>query len=233
MMDNSQSAAVAAALRAAGQKVVEYPMVMGVSNGSPADGKLKPGDFILRINNRAVSSTDEVREAINKHAVGEAILFTILRDRQELTQTITTVASNANASQPVVGINLAIGYSYAPRVTFRISPDIGGPSAGLIFALAVYDMVGPDDLIADRSVAGTGTITGSGTVGAIGGIQEKIAGAEAAGATVFLVPADNCPDVQGLATPVRLVRVATLTDAITTLENLNDPARAANVRSCA
>jgi len=207
-------------------------MVMGVSNGSPADGKLKPGDFILQINGKEVSTTDDVKAAVNKVAVGEAILFKILRDRQALTQTIITAASNANPAQPVVGINLTIGYSYEPRVTFRISPDIGGPSAGLIFALAIYDMVTSGDLIADRSVAGTGTITGDGKVGAIGGIQEKIAGAEAAGATVFLVPADNCADVQGLATSVRLVRVATLSDAIAALEDLKDPGRAPTVEGC-
>jgi len=232
MMDNSQSAAVAAALRAAGKRVVEYPMVVGVSNGSPADGRLKPGDFILRVDNKAVSSTEAVRAAINTHQVGEAIVFTVLRDRQQLNETITTVASNASATTPVVGINLTIGYSYAPTVTFRISPDIGGPSAGLVFALAVYDAINPDNLIDGRSVAGTGTITGNGEVGAIGGIQEKVAGAEAAGATIFLVPSDNCADVQGVSTAVRLVRVATLTDAIDALTALKDPARAAGVRGC-
>jgi Lon-like protease len=232
MMDNSQSAAVAAGLRAAGQKVTEYPMVMGVSNGSPADGKLKPGDFILRVDNKVVSTIDDVRAAINKHEVGEAIVFTILRDGQQLTETITTVASNTDASTPVVGINLTIGYSYEPEVTFRIDPGIGGPSAGLIFALAVYDQVTLDDLIAGRSVAGTGTITGDGAVGGIGGIQEKIAGAEGAGATIFLVPADNCADVIGLSTPVRLVKVHTLAEAINALETLKDPARAGSVPGC-
>lgn len=232
MMDNSQSAAVAAALRAADKRVVEYPMVVGVSNGSPADGRLKPGDFILRVDNKSVSSTEAVRAAINTHQVGEAIVFTVLRDRQQLNETITSVASHASPTTPVVGINLTIGYSYAPAVTFRISPDIGGPSAGLMFALAVYDAITPEDLIDGRSVAGTGTITGDGQVGAIGGIQEKVAGAETAGATIFLVPSDNCADVQGLSTTVRLARVSTLADAIEALTALKDPARAAGVQGC-
>ncbi|MFT4215677.1 MAG: PDZ domain-containing protein [Micropruina sp.] len=232
MMDDSQSAAVAAALRAAGEKVVEYPMVTAISNGSPADGRLEPGDFVLKVNKQTVRTIADVRDAINKSAVGEAVVFDILRDRQALAPTMITVGSHANPSQPVVGIELAIGYSYAPRVAFRISPDIGGPSAGLIFALAVYDMVAPGDLLAGRSVAGTGTIAGDGTVGSIGGIQEKIAGAETAGATVFLVPAANCPDVLGLATSMRLVRVATLSEAIAALEDLKDPALAGNVRGC-
>ncbi|MFT4294806.1 MAG: PDZ domain-containing protein [Micropruina sp.] len=232
MMDTSQSAAVAAGLRAAGEKVVEYPMVTGVSNGSPADGKLRPGDFILRINDKPVKTTRAVGAEISKSAVGDPILFTLLRDRAETRETVITVSANANPAQPVVGINLGIGYSYVPRVNFRINPDIGGPSAGLIFALAVYDLVSPDDLIAGRSVAGTGTIDGDGAVHGIGGIQEKIAGAEAAGVTVFLVPADNCPDVVGLSTPVRLVRVSTLSEAIAALEDLKDPARAAKVVGC-
>ena len=231
-MDNSQSAAVAAGLRAAGQKVTEYPMVQAVSNGSPADGKLKPGDFILRIDNKTVSTIEGVRRSIQSHAVGQAILFTVLRDGQQVSETVTGVASNANPNSPVVGINLAVGYSYTPTVTFRIDSGIGGPSAGLIFALAVYDEVTPDDLIAGRSVAGTGTIDGQGSVGAIGGIQEKVAGAEAAGATIFLVPATNCSDVAQLSTTVRLVRVATLAEAITALQDLKDPAKAGSVQGC-
>ena len=232
MMDTSQSAAVAAGLRAAGKKVVEYPMVVGVSNGSPADGRLKPGDFILRVDNKVVNTTEAVRAAINAHQVGDAIMFTVLRERQQHNETITSVASNADPTTPVVGINLTVGYFYAPSVTFRISGDIGGPSAGLVFALAVYDAITPDNLIDGRSVAGTGTITGDGTVGGIGGIQEKVAGAEAAGSTVFLVPAVNCADVRGLATAVRLVRVATLAEAIEALNALEDPARADAVQGC-
>jgi len=81
-------------------------------------------------------------------------------------------------------------------------------------------------------VAGTGTITGDGSVGAIGGLQEKVAGAEAAGATIFLVPATNCPDVAHLSTPVRLVKVATLAQAITALQDLKDPAKAGSVAGC-
>ena len=231
-MDNSQSAAVAAGLRAAGQKVTEYPMVQAVSNGSPADGRLKPGDFILRIDNKTVSTIEGVRRSIQAHAVGDVILFTVLRDGQQVSESVTGVASNTNPNSPVVGINLDVGYSYAPTVTFRIDSGIGGPSAGLIFALAVYDEVTHDDLIAGRSVAGTGTITGDGSVGAIGGLQEKVAGAEAAGATIFLVPATNCPDVAHLSTPVRLVKVATLAQAITALQDLKDPAKAGSVAGC-
>jgi Lon-like protease len=231
-MDNSQSAAVAAGLRAAGQKVTEYPMVQAVSNGSPADGRLKPGDFILRIDNKTVSTIEGVRRSIQAHAVGDVILFTVLRDGEQVSESVTGVASNTNPNSPVVGINLDVGYSYAPTVTFRIDSGIGGPSAGLIFALAVYDEVTHDDLIAGRSVAGTGTITGDGSVGAIGGIQEKVAGAEAAGATIFLVPATNCPDVAHLSTPVRLVKVATLAQAITALQDLKDPAKAGSVAGC-
>lgn len=232
MMDNSQSAAVASALRAAGEKVVEYPMVVGVSNGGPSDGVLKPGDFILRVDNKAVGTTDAVRRAINQHAVGDAIVFAIVRDRRQSNQTVKSVASNANPSTPVVGINLTSGYSYAPTVSFRISPDIGGPSAGLIFALAVYDQVTAEDLIAGRSVAGTGTITGDGRVGPIGGIQEKIAGAEAAGARIFLVPAANCADAAPLSSAVRLIQVASLAEAVSALENLKDPAKAPSVKGC-
>jgi len=99
--------------------------------------------------------------------------------------------------------------------------DVGGPSAGLMFALGIVDLLTPGDLTAGASVAGTGTIDPAGAVGPIGGIQQKLRGARDSGATVFLVPAANCDEARG-APPkgLRLVKVDTLSGALDDLADL-------------
>ena len=115
---------------------------------------------------------------------------------------------------PVVGITLGTGYRYEPEISFDFGQQIGGPSAGLVFALAIYDKITEGPLLDGRHVAGTGTITPTG----VGGRDRRHPGedrrAEKAGATVFLVPAANCDDLAGVRTDLTLIRVATLGDAI-------------------
>ena len=232
MMDDSQAHAVIAALRAAGQPVSELPRIDAVSLSGPALNRLKPGDLVTAVDGAAVHSPKDVAEAIRRHKVGAAVVFTILRNGRQETQTLTTVASQQNALQPVVGIELGIGYQYTPRVSYGINPSIVGPSAGLVFALAIYDLITPDDLLAGRKVAGTGSITPEGGVRPIGGLQEKIRGAEKAGAQVFLVPADNCADLVGVRTKMDLVKVSTLRDAITGLQKLKNSPDGTGVPRC-
>jgi PDZ domain-containing protein len=124
------------------------------------------------------------------------------------------------------------GYQYTPSVQFSVDPNVGGGSGGLMFALAVYDKITPGDLLGGRTVAGTGTISADGTVGAIGGIQEKIAGAQAAGAKVFFVPAQNCDDTKGASTTMTLVKVSTLSDAINALPLALDPSPGKSPPAC-
>jgi len=134
---------------------------------------------------------------------------------------VTTVESNAQPDVPVVGITLGTGYRYAPEISFDLGQQIGGPSAGLVFALAIYDKITDGALLAGRHLAGTGQITPNGDVEGIGGIQEKIAAAQKAGATAFLVPAANCRDLDGVNTSMALIKVSTLPDAIKAVQTLN------------
>ena len=99
--------------------------------------------------------------------------------------------------------------------------DVGGPSAGLMFSLGIYDKLSPDNITGGKFIAGTGTIDAQGNVGAIGGIQQKMVAARDAGATVFLTPASNCSDTVG-AVPkgLRLVKVATMQNALADLQML-------------
>jgi PDZ domain-containing protein len=217
MMDTSQQDAVVAALRAADQPVEALPVVSSVTVSAPAHGRLQPGDLILAVDGVSTSTPGEVRDAIRSGAVGEVMTITVERDRRTLPVEVRTSAGNSDPKVPVIGIEIGIGYRYAPRVHFGVDDEVGGPSAGLVFAVALYDQITPEDLLRARSVAGTGDIDADGRVGPIGGLQQKIASAEGVGATVFLVPAGNCRDLAGLRTSLELIRVDTLDDAITGL----------------
>jgi PDZ domain-containing protein len=216
-MTGSQDSAVAAALQEA--QVPYKPKVSTVSPKSPADGKLKPGDIVLKVDGTTPTKVPEVGELVRKHKVGEDVSFLISRGGKEQTVVVKTAATPGDKTRPMVGIT--IGVESPVKVTVNLGQDIGGPSAGTAFALAIYDKLTDGDLLAGKHIAGTGTIDALGQVGAIGGIQQKIAGAKNDGATVFLVPAPNCEaalhaDVGG----IRLVKITTLHEAIGALKAL-------------
>jgi PDZ domain-containing protein len=159
----------------------------------------------------------QVGEFVRRHKVGDNVAFLIRRGGTEETVQLKTVATPGEATRPMVGIT--IGVDSRVTVTVNLGQDIGGPSAGTAFALAIYDKLTPGALLAGKHVAGTGTIDALGQVGAIGGIQQKIAGAKQDGATIFLVPAPNCAaalhaDVKG----IQLVKITTLSEAIAALK---------------
>ena len=222
-MSTSQSASVVAALRAADVTVNQLPMVVSVAASGPSAGRLQPGDLITTVDGTAVATRPAVTEAIQAHSVGDPITIGYIRDSVSGVETITSRASATQADVPAIGVTLGMGYVYAPRITFGIDPAIGGPSAGLMFALAIYDKITPDELAAGRVIAGTGSIDEGGNIGAIGGLQEKVAGAVRDHADVFLMPRVNCAELGG-PVDVRVVPVATLAEAIAALEALNDPA---------
>lgn len=232
MMTNSQADAVVAALRAAGQPVTELPMVTGVTLSGPALNRLKPGDMITKVDAKAVQTVNDVATVIQAHRVGEPVVFTVERSGKPESVTVTTVAAPNNPQQPHVGIRLGVGYKYSPTVSYGIDPDIVGPSAGIVFALGIYDLVTPEDLLEGRRVAGTGEITPEGTVQAIGGVQEKVRGAEKAGAQIFLVPEANCKDLAGMETDMEVVAVGTLREAIGGLQKLKSSKDGTGVPRC-
>ena len=224
MMSTAQDDAVVAALRADDQPVSTLPAVFSVTVGGPAHTRLLPGDLVLAVDGVPTSKRAEVSQQIRTHKPGDTVRFRVVRQRVETTVQVPTVESTTQGGVPVVGITLGQGYRYQPRISFELGRRIGGPSAGLVFALAIYDKITPGELLAGRHVAGTGSISADGQVGRIGAIQEKIAGAEDAGASVFLVPASNCGDLAGVRTDMTLVKVGTLTDAIGALEALQQGA---------
>jgi PDZ domain-containing protein len=232
MMSTAQDDAVVAALRADRQPVSTLPAIFSVTVGAPAHTLLLPGDLVLAVDEVPTPDETAVGRQIRTHRPGDTATFRVVRQRVETTVRVPIVESTTQEGLPVVGITLGQGYRYQPRISFELGQRIGGPSAGLVFALAIYDKITTGELLAGRHVAGTGSITPDGEVGSIGGIQEKIAGAEDAGATVFLVPAGNCGDLVGVRTDLTLVKVSTLRDAVGALETLQQPGGVDGVPRC-
>jgi PDZ domain-containing protein len=164
----------------------------------------------------------DVSAAISGHKVGDTVKFTIRRGGADSDVDVATAASpdRTAARKPVVGVVLREKFRFPVTVKISVG-DVGGPSAGLMFSLGIYDKLTPDDVTGGKFVAGTGTITPEGQVGPIGGIQQKMIAAHHAGATVFLTPTQNCADaVASDPKGLRLVRVDTMHGALQALSAL-------------
>jgi PDZ domain-containing protein len=224
LMDRSKETALVVALREVGYEIepsgVEVTQVVA---GTPADGKLRAGDRILKADGRAVASTEDVRAAITGHEIGERVAFRIDRDDTEKDGSVQVREADG---QPRVGIMLRDLFPDLPvKVSIETENNIGGPSAGLMFTLSIIDKLTPEDLTGGRRIAGTGEIALDGGVLPVGGVAEKLIAVRRLGVTTFLIPAENCDSVRGrVPDGLRLVKVATIADA---LRFLRDPKAAA------
>jgi len=215
-MTSSQDAATAAALTELGYDVTEA-VVAGVDKGSPADGTLKAGDVVLAVDGTEVANSDELVTAVKAADAGTPIEFDVRRKGKDLQLSVTPREVDG---RPQVGIQVGTQTTKFPvDVTIAIDPNIGGPSAGLMFSLGIYDTLTKGSLTDGRTIAGTGTIDAAGNVGPIGGIQQKIVGARNAGAELFLVPPDNCDEAVGAANgDMRLVEAPSTHSAIDSIK---------------
>jgi PDZ domain-containing protein len=213
-MQSSQQAATAAALRELGMAFASTVTVQLVTEGDPADGVLEAGDEILTIDGDQVATDAELRQAISAAGVGAALELGIRRDGAERTVTVTTAARSASDPTPIIGIVPGASFDFPVDVTIHLQ-DVGGPSAGMMFALGIYDTLTPGALTGGEHVAGTGTIDAEGDVGPIGGIRQKMIGARDAGAGWFLAPEANCGEVVGhVPGGLRVFAVSTLDEAL-------------------
>jgi Lon-like protease len=213
-MLQSQDSAIVAALRHVGVPVTLTVGVASVTAGGPSDGKLKAGDTLLTVDGTVVHTAAEVLVAVRRHKPGDTVLFEVRRAGATLSVPVVAGAAPDDPTRAMVGFLPKEGYASPVTVTIRLD-DVGGPSAGLMFTLGIIDKLTAVQENGGAHVAGTGTIDADGKVGAIGGIRQKMAGARGAGATVFLVPADNCAEAV-LAVPagLRLVKVTDVDDAL-------------------
>ena len=216
-MTSSQQTATAAALTELHIPYSTQVVVVQPEKGFPAYGVLKAGDVITAVDGKPVTSQAGLSKLIYAHPAGSTLTLTITRDGQSHQ---VQVGTRQSGGHPVMGVQITEEYKFPFPVTISVG-DIGGPSAGMMFALGIIDKLTKMNLTAGRFIAGTGEIEPSGKVDPIGGIQQKMIGARNAGATIFLTPAANCADTKG-AVPagLRLVKVSTLNQAVTYLEAL-------------
>ncbi|MDN3026627.1 PDZ domain-containing protein [Streptomyces sp. S.PB5] len=230
----SQESAKVAALKELDIPVKSFVIVSTVVKDSPAEGVLHAGDVIKAVDGTTVKEPADVAELVTEHKAGEKVTFTIVPAKEQAaaekanktataTQdvTITTKESDDDGEKrAIVGISAGTDHTFPFTIDIKLA-DVGGPSAGLMFALGIYDKLTPGSLTGGKFVAGTGTIDDDGKVGPIGGIEMKTVGARDKGAQYFLTPADNCSaaaeDVPGGLT---LVKVNTIEDALTSLEDI-------------
>jgi len=216
-MVNSQQTAQAAALCTLGIHFRTVNKVTQTEKGLPAAGVLHAGDVIAAVDGTPVSCAQDTGALIRAHSPGSVVTLTIVRHGK--LQRVRLKTANV-AGHAVIGVFVAESFVFPFTVNIKVG-DIGGPSAGMMFALGIVDKLTPGSLTGGRFVAGTGEISADGAVSAIGGIQQKMAGARAAGATIFLTPAANCSDTTGaVPSGLRLVKVATLRQAINDLSGL-------------
>ena len=224
-MVSSQDNAVAAALRELDYEVTPALEVLSIGTGSPADGALAVRDIFVSVDGVKLTADEAgqqaLLDAVQGAEDGEKLSFVVLRDGKETTVPVATEAVTADdgSTRRQIGISLGVGFIFPFTVTVNISDNIGGPSAGLMFALAIYDTLTPDSLTGGADIAGTGELDSQGNVGPIGGIQQKIAGARDAGAELFLVPEANCGDALGADNgDMELVRATTFVDTLAAVQ---------------
>ena len=216
-MTSSQETATAAALHQLGIGYSTAAGVVSTEKNMPAAGVLQAGDLITAVDGQPVTGPSQLTSAIKSHGAGPLHL-TVYRSGVKRQVQITP---KQVGGRPVLGVVVQQRYQFPFSVQISIG-NIGGPSAGMMFALGVIEKLTGMNLTSGKFIAGTGEISPGGAVGAIGGIQQKMVGARDAGATVFLAPAGNCSDTKG-AVPagLRIVKVSTLSGAIAALRALN------------
>jgi PDZ domain-containing protein len=232
-MEESKYSALIAALHTTGFDTPAIPgaRVIGVAGGFPAEGKLKNGDLIIAVNGVAVRDVESAVRPIVSKPIGSKVTVTVLRNDRRITTEMRTVASPIDGEEkhPVLGVRLAQAVKLPFDITIE-SENIGGPSAGLAFALTIVDVLTPEDLTRGHHVAVTGTIDPNGDVGPVGGVEFKVRAAEKEGADVFLAPAMEVAEARKAASHLKVIGVSTLAEALAQLRKLAFVAPAAATR---
>ncbi|WP_223625982.1 PDZ domain-containing protein [Microbacterium sp. EST19A] len=218
LMVDSQHEATAAALNELGYDTGAQVVVQEAVADAPADGLLEAEDVITAIDGTPVTSATQLREAI-QDAGGDPVVLDVLRDGEHQTVEVTPEKHVENdVTTWLIGITLRTDYDFEVDVTLQLD-NVGGPSAGMMFALGIIDTLTEGELNGGKNIAGTGTIDAEGTVGPIGGIRQKLYGARDAGADYFLAPASNCDEVEGhVPDGLQVIRTATLEESLDALE---------------
>ncbi|MFF9562993.1 PDZ domain-containing protein [Leifsonia sp. NPDC014704] len=230
LMVDSQQDAIAAALNELGYTFPENVAVKQLIKGTPAADVLKVGDEITSVNGTKIASVDELRSAVKQNGTTKPAELGIVRDGAATTVSITPTESQG---QVVLGIGAGMDYTFPFDVKIQLN-DVGGPSAGQMFALGIIDKLTPGSLNGGKRIAGTGTIDNTGQIGPIGGIRQKMYAARDDGkADYFLAPASNCDEVTGhIPAGLRVFAVKTLDDSLKVLKAVEDGSSTSGLATC-
>lgn len=227
---SSQTYAVGAALKYLDLPVQEYVVVSSITAGAPAVDLLRAGDKIISVNQVQTKTSKEVAQLVRSNPIGSQITFLVDRSGSKLEIKVTSAArvddpttAEDESGIAYVGIGLDMQYVGQFNVDFA-ETNIGGPSAGMMFSIAIVDLLTPGALTQGESIAGTGTVDGNGNVGPIGGISRKLIGARDAGATLFIAPKSNCSEIINIPEGLTVVAVETLDQAIKAIDDFNSGA---------
>jgi len=216
-MENSQQEAIAAAFNHLNIPYTSFLRVEGVIEGGPSEGVIDLGDVIVEASGVTVRDVTELRELIAQNGVQSAISLLLERNGDLVTVAVIPRMSEANPPAPAIGVLVSGRYSFSIPVEIQLE-NVGGPSAGLVFALGVVERLTPEEIIPPAVIAGSGTISAAGEIGGVGGIRHKAFGAANAGARLFLVPQSNCDQVRGVTIDgMDIVPVSTLDEAVEVL----------------
>jgi len=214
MFSSSESDAIGAATTYLKIPTTKQVIVSQVGAAAPANGKLESGDVVESVNEMAITESKQITQMIQGDPVGSTFIFRVKRDGKLQDVQVISALSPQDEKTPYIGIG--IGVTYQPNFDVKFNVEgVGGPSAGLTLTMGLIDKLTPGDLTAGKIIAGTGTIKPDGTVGPIGGIRQKLAGASATHAQLFLMPASHCKEAAGhIPAGLTVTPVKTLTQAM-------------------
>jgi PDZ domain-containing protein len=225
-MLNSQQIAVAVALERLGYEIDIVGLgaeVRELVEGGAADGVLEPGDVIVAVEQIEVEFVSELVAAVRSFEIGDTVLLTVERAGETQELKVTLGESESEPGAPIIGVLVAdVGAHFEFPIDVDIdSGAIGGPSAGMMLTLGVYNQLSEEDITRGRRIAGTGTISSDGTVGPIGGIKQKVFAAIGVGAEYILVPANDFDiAVDAADGRIEVVAVGTIDEALAFLDAL-------------
>jgi Lon-like protease len=234
MMESSQEASKVVAYQAAGKDIeinYEGVFVMNVIEGMPAEEILQTGDQIVEVDDEKIEETSDLIDYVTNMKEGDTVSLTIVRDEETIERELELAAFPDNPEKVGVGISLVTDRTVEvdPEVKVK-SGEIGGPSAGLMFSLEIYDQLTEEDLTKGHEIAGTGEINYEGQIGRIGGIDKKVVAASDHGAEVFFAPNEEGREgsnyevakqtAEEIDTEMKVVPVDTFQDAIDYLQQL-------------
>lgn len=220
-MDDSNYVAITVALNYLGYQMTPTAVVINaVRDEVPATEVLQPGDIVVEVNGDAITSVEDFAPAMEGYGIGDTIDMTVERDGSRIDLQVELAERDDKPGTPMIGIELA-QLTEPPFPISIESGDVGGPSAGMMHTLAIIDSLTPGELTKGHVIAGTGTIQPDGSVGNIGGVRQKVVGAEAAGAEYIMVPQGNYESaLTAERDHIEIVPVSTLDDAIAFLDSL-------------